>query len=88
MARVLATPVGSLIRPPQLVDYLGELETGLPVDQGAYAPRAPNDHVGQAEGAGRRQGAHAAPGVKGYAGVSAGTVSPKNATALSARMRR
>jgi hypothetical protein len=33
---VLATHVGSLIRPPALIDHLREMEAGRPVDQGAY----------------------------------------------------
>jgi 5-methyltetrahydropteroyltriglutamate--homocysteine methyltransferase len=34
--RVLATHVGSLVRPPALVEFLKKTETGQPVDQNAY----------------------------------------------------
>ena len=39
MPRVLATHVGSLIRPPELIDYLREMDAGRPVDQDAYERR-------------------------------------------------
>jgi 5-methyltetrahydropteroyltriglutamate--homocysteine methyltransferase len=34
--RILATHVGSLVRPPELVDFLRKLEAGEPVDEAAY----------------------------------------------------
>ena len=34
--RILATHVGSLVRPPKLVEFLHRIEDGQPYDQAAY----------------------------------------------------
>src|SRR5437870_5403452 len=36
MDRILTTHVGSLIRPPELLDVLGKIERGAPYDQKQY----------------------------------------------------
>ena len=34
--RILTTPVGSLIRPPELQEFLRAKQAGKPLDEGAY----------------------------------------------------
>ena len=37
--RILTTHVGSLVRPPKLIEFLRKIEDRQPYDQGAYEDR-------------------------------------------------